>query len=45
MTPDNGAYFVAAYVAAGAIYLLYATSIWWRTLRQRDRDKSTDHSN
>lgn len=40
MTPDNGAYFVAAYVAAGAIYLLYAVSLWWRTSRQRKSDEA-----
>ena len=29
-TPDNAGYFHAAYVAAAAIYLLYAASLWWR---------------
>lgn len=32
-TPDNGQYMVAAYVITGAIYLLYALSLWLRARR------------
>ena len=35
-TPDNAGYFHAAYVAAAAIHLLYAASLWWRARRLRD---------
>ncbi|MEJ7812855.1 MAG: hypothetical protein WKG32_20745 [Gemmatimonadaceae bacterium] len=28
--PDNGAYYHAAYVAAGTILIGYALSVWWR---------------
>lgn len=34
MPPTNGGYMVAAYVAAGVIYLAYAAWLYWRT---RDR--------
>ncbi len=34
-TPDNAGYFVAAYVAAATIHLLYAASLWWRGRRLR----------
>ncbi len=36
-TPDNAAYFHAAYLAAGAVYTLYALSLWIRWRRVRDR--------
>ena len=36
-TPDNAGYFHAAYLAAAAIYLLYAASLWWRARRVRER--------
>lgn len=36
-TPDNAAYFHAAYVAAALIYGLYAASLWWRGRRLRER--------
>ena len=32
-TPVNGQYMVAAYVITGAIYLLYALSLWMRVRR------------
>ena len=35
-TPDNGQYMVAAYIVTGAIYLLYALSLW---VRVRKSDK------
>ena len=35
-TPENAGYFVAAYVAAAAIYLLYAASLWSRARRLRE---------
>jgi len=31
--PDNSGYYHAAYIAAAAIYSLYAASIWWRARR------------
>ena len=34
-TPDNAGYFHAAYIAAAAVYLLYAASLWWRARRLR----------
>jgi hypothetical protein len=38
-TPQNSGYFVAAYVAAAAIHLLYAASLWWRSRQlRRERD-------
>ena len=36
MTPDNGFYAQAAYVAASVIYLVYAAGIW-RRRREIDR--------
>ena len=36
-TPSNGQYMVAAYVITGAIYLLYALSLWIR-VRQSKRE-------
>lgn len=33
-TPDNGQYMVAAYIVAGAIYLIYALSLWIRARRE-----------
>jgi hypothetical protein len=33
-TPDNGQYMVAAYVVAGAIYLVYALSLWIRARKE-----------
>ncbi|MEO8199943.1 MAG: hypothetical protein ABI679_05410 [Gemmatimonadota bacterium] len=39
-TPQNGQYMVAAYVVTGAIYLLYALSLWIRARRAlRGSDK------
>jgi hypothetical protein len=35
-TPNNGEYMIAAYVITGAIYLLYALSLW---IRVRKSDK------
>ena len=35
MIPDNAGYYHAAYIAAAAIYGLYAASIWWRGRRVR----------
>jgi hypothetical protein len=35
-TPDNAGYFQAAYVAAAAIYLLYALTLWIRARRLRE---------
>jgi hypothetical protein len=32
-TPDNGQYMVAAYIITGAIYLLFALSLWVRVRR------------
>ena len=29
--PQNGGYMVAAYVAAGAIYLSYSGWLWWKS--------------
>jgi hypothetical protein len=37
MTPDNGAYYYAAYVAAAAIYGAYALALWARLRRARER--------
>lgn len=34
-TPSNGQYMVAAYIIAGAIYLLYALSLWLRVRRSK----------
>lgn len=34
-TPDNAAYYHAAYVAVAVIYGLYAASLWWRGRRAR----------
>ncbi len=31
MTPDTSGYMVAAYVAAGVIYLAYAAWLYWRS--------------
>lgn len=38
VTPDNGNYMVAAYIVAGAIYLLYALSLWVRARRELKED-------
>ena len=35
MTPDTGAYYVAAYVVIIALYGGYAASVWWRWRRAR----------
>jgi hypothetical protein len=35
MTPDNGAYYHAAYLAAAAIYAAYGLSLWARIRRAR----------
>jgi hypothetical protein len=35
MTPNNAAYFEAAYTAAAIIYCAYAVSVWWRARRFR----------
>lgn len=32
---QTGAYFVAAYIAAGAVYTGYVLSLWWRSRRYR----------
>ena len=34
LTPDNGQYMIAAYVVAGAIYLVYALSLWIRARKE-----------
>lgn len=31
--PDTAFYYYAAYVAAGALYVAYAVSLWWRARR------------
>ncbi len=35
MTPENGGYMVAAYVAASLIYLTYAVSLLLRAQREK----------
>ena len=35
VTPQNGAYYHAAYAATAGIYLLYAASLWRRLARAR----------
>ena len=35
-TPDNAAYYHAAYIAIALIYGLYAASLWVRRRRARD---------
>ena len=37
MTPDTSRYFIAAYVAAAAIYSAYAFFLWRRTRRVKRR--------
>lgn len=37
MTPENAVYYHAAYIAAGAIYLVYVASVLWRLRRARAR--------
>jgi hypothetical protein len=37
-TPSNGKYMVAAYVVAGAIYVVYTLSLWIRARRELKRD-------
>jgi len=34
-TPDTTSYYHAAYVVAGALYLGYVLSLWWRARRFR----------
>ncbi len=34
VTPDNGNYMVAAYIIGGAIYLLYALSLFLRARKE-----------
>ena len=34
LTPENGQYMMAAYIVAGAIYLLYALSLWIRARKE-----------
>ena len=34
VTPVNGQYMEAAYIVAGAIYLLYSLSLWIRASRE-----------
>ena len=43
MIPDNGRFFVAAYVIAAVLFAGYALSLWVRTRRvdERLRDQST----
>jgi hypothetical protein len=40
MTPDNAAYYYAAYVATAVIFVLYTVSIAVRLRRARDRYRS-----
>jgi hypothetical protein len=35
MTPDTSAYYHAAYVIAGVLYVGYVVSLWWRGKRFR----------
>ena len=37
MTPDNAVYYHAAYIAAGAIYVVYLLTLLWRVRRARER--------
>ena len=37
MTPDNAAYYHAAYIAAAIIYLSYALDVWRRKRKTRAR--------
>lgn len=37
MTPDTSSYFVAAYVAAAVIYLLYGLTLYRRTRKVKRR--------
>ncbi|HJU90442.1 MAG TPA: hypothetical protein VJ672_13725 [Gemmatimonadaceae bacterium] len=37
MTPDNAVYYHAAYIAAGAIYVVYILTLLWRVGRARQR--------
>jgi hypothetical protein len=37
LTPSNGQYMVAADVVAGAVYVLYALSLWIRARRELQR--------
>lgn len=42
LTPSNGQYMVAAYVVAGAVYLLYSLSLWIRARRElRNEDRGS----
>jgi hypothetical protein len=36
-TPDTGAYYHAAYIAAAVIYAGYVAFLWWRARRARPR--------
>lgn len=40
MTPDNAAYYHAAYIAAAVLYSLYAGSLWWRSRRLSERERT-----
>jgi hypothetical protein len=35
MTPDTSAYYHAAYIVAGVIYVGYVVSLWWRARSAR----------
>jgi hypothetical protein len=40
MTPDNGGYYYAAYIATAVIYVFYAVSIAVRRRKVRDRRRA-----
>jgi len=42
MIPDNGRFFVAAYVLAAVLYAGYALSLWTRTRRLDERLRDHD---
>jgi len=42
MIPDNGRFFVAAYVLAAVLYAGYALSLWARTRRLDERLRSNE---
>lgn len=42
---DTGSYFVAAYVAAGALYVGYGVSLFWRRRAVRARLRALGASN